>query len=47
MLHLWVIICAKLKVKKSVYFVTIMYSFILNSDSTKPKHTNEKQKNRF
>ena len=41
MLHLGVIICAKLKVKVSVYFVTSMFSFILRIVSTKPKHENE------
>ena len=39
-----VIICAKLKVKVSVYFVTRMFSFILNIVSTKPKHKNENRK---
>ena len=43
MLHLRVIICAKLKVKVFVYFMTSMFSFILNIVSTKPK---QKMKNR-
>ena len=41
MLHLGVIICAKLKVKVSVYFVTNIFCFNLNIVSTKPKHKNE------
>ena len=44
MLHLRVIICTMLKVKVSVYFVTSMFSFILNIVSTKPKHKNENRK---
>ena len=38
MLHLGVMIWAQLKVKVSVYFVTSMFSFILNIVSTKQKH---------
>ena len=41
MLYLGVIICAKLKVKIFVYFVTSMFSFILNIVSIKLKHKNE------
>ena len=44
MLHLRVIMCANLKVKISVYFVTNMFSFILNIVSTKPKHKYENRK---
>ena len=43
MLHLVVIICAKLKVKVSVYFVTCLDSS-LNIVSIKPKHKNENKK---
>ena len=44
MVLLGVLICAKLKVKISVYFVTSMFSFILNIVSTKLKHKNENRK---
>ena len=44
MLHLGVIICTKLKVKISVYFVTNIFSFILNIILTKPKHKTENRK---
>ena len=44
MLHLGVIICAKMKVKVSVYFVINIFSFILNIVSTKAKHKNENRK---
>ena len=40
MLHLVVIICAKLKFKISLYFVTSMSRLIF----TKPKHKNENRK---
>ena len=43
--HLGVIILyAKMKVKISVYFVTILFSFILNIVSTKPTLKNENRK---
>ena len=44
MLNLGVIICAKLLVKISVYFITSMFSFTFNIVSIKPKHKNEKRK---
>ena len=44
MLHLGVVICTKLKVKVSVYFITSMFIFILNIVSTKPKHKNKNRK---
>ena len=44
MFHLGVIICAKVKVKESVYFTTSMFSFILNIVSPKPEHKNENRK---
>ena len=44
MLHLEVIIYTKLTVKVSVYFVTSMFSFILNIVSKKPKHKNDNRK---
>ena len=39
MLPLGVTICAKLKVKISIYFVTNMFSFILHSDKTDKNET--------
>ena len=44
MLHIGVIICAKLKVKVSVNFVINMFNFILNIVSTKPNHKNDNRK---
>ena len=44
MLQMGIIICAKLKVKLSVYFVPSMFSFIANIVSTKPKNKNENRK---
>ena len=44
MLGLAVTICAKLKVKRSIYFVKNMFSVILHIFSTKLKHKNEARK---
>ena len=41
MFHLGLIVCAKLKVKVSVNFVTSLISFILNIVSAKLYHKNE------
>ena len=44
MLHVGVIICAKLNVKVSVNFVINMFGFIINFVSTKQKHKKENGK---